>query len=458
MLLELTPQRGDHRRAHGPRQPPAADDRARARARRAARASRGCSSIFDLDGFKGYNDAFGHPAGDALLQRLGSQLADASPRDGTRLPARRRRVLPPRPARRARRRGSARRRAASALARGGRGVRDRHLLRRGLLPDRRERPAPGARRGRRSGSTPTSTRSTRGATVRTRCCSRRSTSASPTCSDTRAASPRSPSTSAAALGLARRRRSRSSSAPRSSTTSARSPIPDQILRKPGPLTRRRVGVHPPAHARRPADPRRLPGAAAQSATSSARRTSAGTAPATPTASPATDIPLAARIIAVCDAFDAMTADPPLPHGARRRGRRSTSSSAAPARSSTRTSSPSSTQRPSASGSPRSVLRGRRQPGAILSRPHGGGSSVGRAPGCGPGGRGFESRPPPRRGGTHGSPTFPLLRACHRPRAAAYGRVNRPSAVERDAFLPLTCRSLIALLIDRSALPCTLTAP
>jgi diguanylate cyclase (GGDEF)-like protein len=31
--------------------------------------------IFDLDGFKGYNDTFGHPAGDALLTRLGSKLA-----------------------------------------------------------------------------------------------------------------------------------------------------------------------------------------------------------------------------------------------------------------------------------------------------------------------------------------------------------------------------------------------
>jgi diguanylate cyclase (GGDEF)-like protein/putative nucleotidyltransferase with HDIG domain len=31
--------------------------------------------IFDLDGFKGYNDAFGHPAGDALLQHLGVRLA-----------------------------------------------------------------------------------------------------------------------------------------------------------------------------------------------------------------------------------------------------------------------------------------------------------------------------------------------------------------------------------------------
>jgi diguanylate cyclase (GGDEF)-like protein len=38
---------------------------------------------YDLDGFKAYNDAFGHPAGDALLARLGEMLGAAVAGEGT---------------------------------------------------------------------------------------------------------------------------------------------------------------------------------------------------------------------------------------------------------------------------------------------------------------------------------------------------------------------------------------
>jgi len=38
--------------------------------------------LFDLDGFKNYNDTFGHPAGDALLARLGAKLATVPGEDG----------------------------------------------------------------------------------------------------------------------------------------------------------------------------------------------------------------------------------------------------------------------------------------------------------------------------------------------------------------------------------------
>ena len=49
--------------------------------------------IFDLNGFKHYNDSFGHPAGDALLARLGARQRDGVRRPRPRLPDRRRRVL-----------------------------------------------------------------------------------------------------------------------------------------------------------------------------------------------------------------------------------------------------------------------------------------------------------------------------------------------------------------------------
>ena len=83
-------------------------------------------------------------------------------------------------------------------------------------------------------------------------------------------------------------------------------IPDAILAQAGPAGRRGVGVHAPAHADRRADPRaprpRSRPVAALVRSSHERWDGGGY----PDGLAGEEIPLGARIIAVCDAYDAMT--------------------------------------------------------------------------------------------------------------------------------------------------------
>ena len=85
-------------------------------------------------------------------------------------------------------------------------------------------------------------------------------------------------------------------------------IPDAILHAPRKLDRGRVGVHAPAHDHRRADHPRRARAGRRRRASSAPATSAGTAPATRTGSSGEEIPLGARIVAVCDTYDAIVTD------------------------------------------------------------------------------------------------------------------------------------------------------
>ena len=92
--LDRAPERRDARRRQGPGRPRRADRAAQPRRPSSASSASGSRPairtkpfavmMLDLDGFKAFNDACGHPAGDAFLVGVASALAAAT-RDGDRL-------------------------------------------------------------------------------------------------------------------------------------------------------------------------------------------------------------------------------------------------------------------------------------------------------------------------------------------------------------------------------------
>ena len=114
------------------------------RCERATERAAGDALLFDLNGFKRYNDTFGHPAGDELLVRLGGALREAVGDDGDRLPDRRRRVLRAADLRRGTRFDAVAARAAEALTAQRPGLRRQRRLGRGDDPGRGRRSPPTA--------------------------------------------------------------------------------------------------------------------------------------------------------------------------------------------------------------------------------------------------------------------------------------------------------------------------
>ena len=302
--------------------------RARAGAGRAATQPR-VLVLFDLDGFKQYNDAFGHLAGDALLARLGARLERRGRRPGPRLPAGRRRVL--RAVRRPARPGSSRwwPRCAAALTERGEGFSIGASHGAVMPPDEAEdadRGAPAGRpphvraEGRRARCPPGASRAT--------CCSARSPSASPSSREHLARRGR-----AGARGGPRARHEpggarRGGPRPRSCTTSARWRSRTRSSTSRARSTRTSgascAATRSSASAILLAAPALRP--VARLVRSSHERWDGG---GYPDGLAGEEIPLGARIVAVCDAYDAMTTDRPYRRRDDRARRRSRSCGAAP---------------------------------------------------------------------------------------------------------------------------------
>ena len=268
-------------------------------------------ALFDLDGFKHYNDSYGHPAGDALLQRLGAKLAAHVVGAGSayRMGGDEFCVLLGLGADPVEQAAALRRRAHRARRR----LRHHLLLRR----DHRARRGPGRRRGpahrRPAHVRPQAQRPQLGAQPEPRRPAARAGRAQPRAGRAHQRRGRAGRGRGAAPG-ARHRADRPHPPRRRAARRGQDGDPRRDPRQARRARRRRVGVHPPPHDHRRAHRRGRARPAPGRRPRALQPRALGRRRLPRRASSGEDIPLGARIVSVCDAFDAMVADRPYRAG------------------------------------------------------------------------------------------------------------------------------------------------